>query len=147
MATVVRSVGVIGIEGFPIAVQVKFLAGVVTMNIVGLRDQAVKEAKDRIESAFDHLRLEFPKKKIVVNLSPSGIKKSGAYLDLPMLIDLLIESEQLAPPQVDLNRTIFLGEVGLNGDGEGGRLSVITDDRVPRHRGGIKSGRRGKWRG
>ena len=116
MATVVRSIGVMGIEGYPIAVQVKLLAGVVTMNIVGLGDQAVKEAKDRIESAFDHLRLEFPKKKIVVNLSPSDIKKSGAYLDLPMLIGLLIESEQLTPTQVDLDRTIFLGEVGLNGE-------------------------------
>jgi len=116
MATVVRSIGVMGIEGYPIAVQVKLLAGVVTMNIVGLGDQAVKEAKDRIESAFDHLRLEFPKKKIVVNLSPSDIKKSGAYLDLPMLIGLLIESEQLVPTQVDLDRTIFLGEVGLNGE-------------------------------
>ena len=51
MATVVRSIGVMGIEGYPIAVQVKLLAGVVTMNIVGLGDQAVKEAKDRIESA------------------------------------------------------------------------------------------------
>ena len=116
MATVIRSIGIVGIEGYPIAVQVKLLGGVAVMNIVGLGDQAVKEAKDRIESALDHLRLEFPKKKIVVNLSPSDIKKSGTYLDLPMLIGLLIESDQLHPAVDDLDRIVFLGEVGLSGE-------------------------------
>ncbi len=55
MATVIRSIGITGITGYPIAVQVKVLAGLSIINIVGLGDQAVKEAKDRIESAFDQL--------------------------------------------------------------------------------------------
>jgi len=116
LATVIQSIGIEGIQGYPIAVQVKLLGGVPVMNIVGLGDQAIKEAKDRIESAFDHLGLTFPKKKIVVNLSPSDIRKRGTYLDLPMLIGLLIESEQLFPAIDDLDKVIFLGEVGLSGE-------------------------------
>ena len=116
MATVIRSVGIEGIAGYPIAVQVKLLSGIAVMNIVGLGDQAVKEAKDRIESALDHLGLEFPKKKIIVNLSPSDIKKSGTCLDLPMLIGLLIESDQLHPVEKEMDRIVFLGEVGLSGE-------------------------------
>jgi magnesium chelatase family protein len=64
MATVVRSIGIVGITGYVIAVQAKVLGGLSIMNIVGLGDQAVKEAKDRIESAFDQLGFIFPKKKI-----------------------------------------------------------------------------------
>ena len=71
MATVIRTVGITGLEGYPIAVQVSVIGGPAVMNIVGLGDQAVKEAKDRIESAFGQLHLKFPKKKIIVNLSPS----------------------------------------------------------------------------
>ncbi len=116
MATVIRSIGITGITGYPIAVQVKVLAGLSIMNIVGLGDQAVKEAKDRIESAFDQLGLEFPKKKIIVNLSPSDTKKSGTYFDLPMLIGLLIETEQLKPAGILLDEIVFIGEVGLSGE-------------------------------
>ena len=116
MATVVRSIGIEGIAGYPIAVQVTLLGGLAVMNIVGLGDQAVKEAKDRIESALDHLGLAFPRKKIVINLAPSDIKKSGTCLDLPMLIALLIESEQLHPVEKQMDRIVFLGEVGLSGE-------------------------------
>lgn len=67
------------------------------VNTIGLGDQAVKEAKDRIEAAFDQIECTFPKKKIIVNLSPSDIKKSGTTFDLPMIIGLLLESDQLTP--------------------------------------------------
>jgi magnesium chelatase family protein len=116
MATVVRSIGIEGIAGYPIAVQVTLLGGLAVMNIVGLGDQAVKESKDRIESALDHLGLAFPRKKIVINLAPSDIKKNGTCLDLPMLIALLIESEQLHPVEKQMDRIVFLGEVGLSGE-------------------------------
>ena len=114
MATVVKTIGIIGIHGYSIDVQVKVLNGQTVMNIVGLGDQAVNEAKDRIESACDHLGFVFPKKKIIVNLSPSEVKKSGTYFDLPMLIGLLIETEQIEPSGIIMDQTVFLGEVGLN---------------------------------
>jgi len=116
MATVIRSIGISGITGYSIEVQAKVLGGLSIMNIVGLGDQAVKESKDRIESAFDQLGFIFPKKKIIINLSPSDTKKSGTYFDLPMVIALLIESDQLKPANMNLGETIFLGEVGLGGE-------------------------------
>lgn len=116
MASVVNTIGLVGLDGYLIKVQVKVIAGVTTMNIVGLGDQAVKEAKDRIEAAFDQLECTFPKKKIIVNLSPSDIKKSGTTFDLPMIIGLLLESDQLKPTNCSLEEMIFVGEVGLNGE-------------------------------
>ena len=116
MASQIKTIGINGIEGYVIDVQVKLLSGVATMNIVGLGDVAVKEARDRIESAFVHLGLKFPKKKIVVNLSPSDIKKTGTSYDLPMLIGLLLESSQIEPVDVKFEELIFIGEVGLNGE-------------------------------
>lgn len=116
MATVIRSIGISGIEGYPVEVQVKVMSGLTMMSIVGLGDQAVKEAKERVEAAFDQVDLEFPKKKIIVNLSPSDIKKSGTYYELPMTIALIIESDQLAPRDLDLDEIIFLGGVGLTGE-------------------------------
>jgi len=59
MATVIRSIGIVGITGYSIEVQAKVLGGLSIMNIVGLGDQAVRESKDRIESAFDQLGFIF----------------------------------------------------------------------------------------
>ncbi|BEP30334.1 YifB family Mg chelatase-like AAA ATPase [Helicovermis profundi] len=115
MATIINSIGISGIEGYAVEVQVKILSGITVMNIVGLGDISVKEAKDRIESAFDQINCIFPKKKIIVNLSPSDIKKSGTYYDLPMFIGLLLESEQLVPRGINLNEVAFLGEISLTG--------------------------------
>ena len=116
MATQIKTIGVNGIEGYIIDVQVKLISGLSTMNIVGLGDVAVKEARDRIESAFEHLNLKFPKKKIVINLSPSDIKKSGTSFDLPMLIGLLIESAVLNEVELKVEDYVFIGEIGLTGE-------------------------------
>jgi len=115
MAIQIKTIGINGIEGYAIDVQVKVLSGPFTMNIVGLGDAAIKEARDRIESALVQLDLHFPRKKIVVNLSPSDIKKSGTSFDLPMLIGLLLETKQITPLDINFNEVAFIGEVGLNG--------------------------------
>ena len=115
MATTIKSIGIAGIEGYPVEVQVKVMSGLTMMSIVGLGDQAVKEAKERVEAAFDQLDLVFPKKKIIVNLSPSDVKKSGTYYELPMTLALIIESEQLIPRDIDLEQVVFLGGVDLTG--------------------------------
>lgn len=116
MASVVKSIGINGLVGYTIDVEVKILGGATCMSIVGLGDQAVKEAKDRIESSFDQLGATFPKGKIVVNLSPSDIKKSGSYFDLAMVIGILMESGQLDPQVEAFEKIAFLGEIGLMGD-------------------------------
>jgi magnesium chelatase family protein len=117
VATVIKTIGITGISGYAIDVQAKTLAGLSTVNIIGLGDQAVKESRDRIESAFDQLNCKFPSEKIVINLAPSEVKKSGTSFDLAMLVALLIESGELEIAQsTSLKETVFLGELGLTGE-------------------------------
>lgn len=116
MATVTKTIGITGITAYVIDVQAKTLAGLSSVNIIGLGDQAVKEARDRIESSFDQLKCKFPSEKIVINLAPSEVKKSGTSFDLAMLVALLIESDELEVSEsMHLDKTIFLGELGLTG--------------------------------
>lgn len=117
MATVIKTIGINGICGYTISVQAKTLAGLSTVNIIGLGDQAVKESRDRIEAAFDQIGSKFPSEKVIINLAPSDIKKSGTSYDLAMVIGLLIESGELdKASDLDIQKTIFLGEVGLTGE-------------------------------
>ena len=68
-------------------------------------------------SGFDQLHCKFPSEKIVINLAPSEVKKSGTSFDLAMLVALLIESGELEIAQsTSLNKTVFLGELGLTGE-------------------------------
>lgn len=116
MASQIKTIGINGIEGYVVDVQVKVLGGPFTMNIVGLGDVAVKEARDRIESALVHMNMKFPRKKIIVNLAPSEIKKTGTSYDLPILIGLLLETKQLEPIDLNFKEVVFIGEVDLNGE-------------------------------
>ena len=129
MATLIKTMGLRGLEGYVVNVQIKLLSGMSLVNIVGLADLAVKEARDRIESGIDHLGYDFPDMKIIISLAPSDIKKSGSYYDLPMLIGLLIESEQLIEMKIDYREVIFLGEVGLSGElyGFKGALPLVIE--------------------
>lgn len=97
MATVIRSLGINGIGGYPLGVEVAIIAGLAANTIVGLGDSAIKEAKDHMEACTEEIGYVYPTKKVVVNLSPSDIRKRGAYLDLPMLLGLLEESGQVRP--------------------------------------------------
>jgi len=90
MATVIRSLDIAGISGYPLSVKVAIITGLPSTVIVGLGDNAVKEAKDRMEACTEGLGYAYPTKKVVVNLFPSDIPKRGAYLDLPMLIGMLV---------------------------------------------------------
>jgi len=81
--------------------------------IVGLGDKAISEAKERIRSAIKNSKLENPKKRITINLSPADIPKDGAHYDLGMALSILQLSGQL--PKNCLKDTLVLGELGLDG--------------------------------
>lgn len=83
------------------------------VSIIGLGDTAVKESRDRLEAALIHTKYEFPKMKIVINLAPSDIKKSGSHFDLGMAIALLLQSKQTRVEDIDAFG--FIGELSLNG--------------------------------
>lgn len=64
--------------------------------MIGLPDQEVKEAAERIQSAIDESGYEFPKKKIIISLAPEYVKKWGSHFDLAMAIGLLMESDEIS---------------------------------------------------
>src|SRR3989338_9705326 len=96
----VFSAAVIGLDAFPIDVEVDSTPGLHSLNIVGLPDKSVQESKDRIESAIKNSGFIAPKKKnqrVIVNLAPADIKKEGPSYDLPIAIGYLMATKQLKP--------------------------------------------------
>src|SRR5665648_179644 len=102
MATVVNSFALDGVNAYPVLVETVTLHGQPSVNIVGLGDTAVKEAAHRLEAALSCGSFEFPRLKVVINLAPSGMKKSGSHFDLPMAVSLLHEAGQILAPNEDL---------------------------------------------
>ena len=110
----VSSFGLMGIDCFPVDVEVDITKGALpAFDIVGLPDAAVKESKDRVKTAIKNSRLSCPTAKITVNLAPANIKKVGALYDLPILLGILLASRQLT---ADIERSAFIGELSLSGE-------------------------------
>lgn len=114
MATVIHSFSILGIQAYLVDIEVDTLYGQPSLSIVGLGDQAVKESRERLEASIIHCKFEFPKMKILINLSPSDLKKRGSHFDLGMAIGLLIQSNQLICP--DIKKYALMGELSLNGN-------------------------------
>ncbi len=119
MITKINSVGITGIDGFNIGVEIDISNGIPSWDVVGLPDTAVKESKERIRSAIKNSGFNIPGKKIVVNLAPADIKKEGASLDLAIAFGILAASEQVSVP--DLTESCFFGELSLDGGLKGVR--------------------------
>jgi len=103
----------IGIEAPLITVEVHLANGLPGFNIVGLPEASVREAKDRVRSALINSQLEFPAKKITVNLAPADLPKEGARFDLAIAIGILAASGQL--PDNQLADYELTGELALSG--------------------------------
>lgn len=101
-----------GIEAVPVDVEVEVRDGPNRFLIVGLADNAVKEARERVSAALARLAVRLPE-QILVNLSPAGLKKEGSHFDLPIAVGVLIASKVL-PPSCTEHRS-FHGELGLDG--------------------------------
>lgn len=114
IATVVNSFGILGIDGYLVKIEIDTIYGQPSVSIVGMGDTAVKEARERLEAAIINSKFEFPKMKIVINLSPSDIKKRGSHYDLGMAVALTIQSKQIQVQE--LNTYGFIGELSPNGD-------------------------------
>jgi magnesium chelatase family protein len=114
MLSRIRSAAVLGIDAFPVEVEVDISNGLPSFSTVGLPNGAVKEGRERVSAALANAGFQFPLRRITVNLAPADIRKDGSALDLPIALGLLVASGQL--PEANLNRTMVLGEVGLEGD-------------------------------
>ena len=112
MASIVKSFSILGVDGYLVDVEVKQIEGQPMISIVGLGDTAVKEARERVQAAINDSNYIFPQKKIVINLAPSDLKKSGSHFDLAIAIGLLIETGQVIKARDE--EFAFIGELSLN---------------------------------
>lgn len=109
----INSLGLFGMNAFPVDVEIDASKGVPSFEIVGLPDVAIKESRERIRSAIKSCGVNFPLAKVTVNLAPADTKKSGSVNDLPILIAVLTVAGAL---DVNLDKCAFIGELSLNGE-------------------------------
>jgi magnesium chelatase family protein len=104
---------VIGIDAFPVEVEVDIMPGLPSFTTVGLPETAVRESKERVKSAIKNSGYAFPDDRITVNLAPAHIKKEGTGFDLPIALGILQATGTI--PLEKLDRFFFLGELSLDG--------------------------------
>ena len=85
MISIVKSMSLHGLEGYPIEVQVDVSGGLPCFEIVGLPDTSIREAKERVKTAIKNSGYELLSRKIVVNLAPADTKKEGSFFDLSIV--------------------------------------------------------------
>lgn len=130
MATVVKSMATSGVDGFMVEIEASTIRGQQQMiSIIGLGDQAVKEAGERMQAAIESCGYEIPKDKVILSLAPGNRKKKGSHFDLGMSIALLFQTDQIAPK--NLGDYAFIGELSLDGRIRpcNGVLSMLTEAR------------------
>lgn len=104
---------VMGIDGFPVEVEVDIQPGLPAFEVVGLPDTAVRESRNRVRSAIKNAGYRFPMQRITVNLAPASLRKEGTGFDLPIALGILAENGVLSPAHV---QDVFcLGELSLDG--------------------------------
>lgn len=113
MIASVHSACLWGTDGLSVMVEADIQGGIPGFSIVGLPDNAVRESRERIRSAIINSGLDFPPRRITVNLAPADHKKEGGIFDLPICIAILAALDVI--PQDRIDDIMFVGELGLNG--------------------------------
>lgn len=108
----IPSAALYGVHSYEIRVEVNISPGV-GYAIVGLPDNAVKESRERVETAIRNTGYNFPRGKIIINLSPADIRKEGSSYDLPIAIGILAASGQIPTDKIPLY--LLVGELSLDG--------------------------------
>ena len=129
MLAKIHSLGIIGIDAYPVEIEVDVAAGLPSISIVGLPDSAIKESKVRVRSSIKNSGFLFPSDRITVNLAPANIKKEGSAFDLAIALGILAASEQI--DRDVLTDAYFVGELSLNGELRGikGALAMALSAR------------------
>ena len=115
MAISVLSCSYLGIESYIVEAEVDISNGLPIFNIVGMGDLAIIESKERIRSCFKNIGLEFPVKRVLVNLSPADIRKKGSHFDLPIFLGILANTGKITNIE-NFKNYLILGEISLNGN-------------------------------
>lgn len=113
MVAKVTCVAPVGFSGSLVEVECDAKRGLPALQIVGMGNKAIDEAKERVRSAISNSLLEFPNTKITINLAPAELPKDGSHYDLAIAVAILTISNQLKQAQV--NGSVFIGELALDG--------------------------------
>ena len=113
MIAKVRSMGLQGIGGYEVLLEVYISNGLPAFDVVGLPDAAVREARERVRAAIKNNGYRFPVSRMTVNLAPADKKKAGTLYDLPMFIGILAAGGDIDEPGDDC---AFIGELSLSGE-------------------------------
>ena len=109
----VQTANLRGVEAEPVTVEVSTSGGIPGLDIVGMPDSAVLEARSRVRCAIKSAGFELPRLHVTVNLAPSEKRKSGTGFDLPIATAILVATHQLPPRVVD--GCLLVGELALDG--------------------------------
>ena len=113
MLATIASATLLGVVGTAVTVEVHVSSGLPGFTVVGLPDTSCREARDRVRAALLSSGLRWPQQRVTVNLAPTGVRKSGAGLDLAIAIGLLVPTSRSRPRSArDVG---FVGELGLDG--------------------------------
>lgn len=110
----INSLGLMGLNAFPVETEIEASRGIQSFDVVGLADVAVRESRERIRSALRSSNLAFPTQKIMINLAPADKKKSGSVHDLAITVALLTVMGFCSEKQTE--HAAFIGEVSLSGE-------------------------------
>lgn len=113
MVAKITSVAPIGFDGALVEIESDAKKGLPSIQIVGMGAKSIDEAKERVRSAISNSLLEFPAKKLTINMAPAELPKDGAHFDLPIALSILVVSGQLR--QHEVTNAVFAGELALDG--------------------------------
>lgn len=113
MLSVVRTRACIGIDAPAVTVETHLSPGLPGLAIVGLPEAAVRESRERVRSAILNSGLDFPRRRIIINLAPADLPKDGGRFDLPVALSILAAAGQIEARR--LERFEFYGELALSG--------------------------------
>src|SRR5262245_48212839 len=105
---------VVGVGGLPVTVEAFVGRGLPSLIVTGLPGATVQDARERIRPAVEHAGLEWPLRRVVVNLAPGDLRKEGAGLDLPIAVSVLAATAQV--PSNRLASVVLAGELSLRGE-------------------------------
>jgi len=127
----VVSVAPIGFEGHVVEVESDATKGLPSLQIVGLGNKAIEEAKERVKSAINNSLLEYPAKRITINLAPAELPKDGTHYDLPIALAILVSAGQLH--QSEIKSAAFAGELALDGTLRPIRGAITVAETAKKH--------------
>ncbi len=123
------TVALSGIDAIAVKVEAEVLPGLPSFTIVGLPDQAVKEARERIMAALENQGFVRPRHRVIISLTPSSVRKEGPHYDLPIALAYLAASGQI---DTKGENAVYLASLGLGGEAHGVPGTLIAAEMAER---------------